>query len=187
MRHAGNIGIGSSFPPVGKYQCMVIALNKGTTQQKKTPYIEVVFSTGEDEFPDQLFVTAKTLGRLCFFAKRVCGMPDEYELSDDDKEASVQIAKYIMQNALNKICYVTIEETDEEFIPTSGPDMGRKIKKTRRRVAFRGYDRYPDASGTSETNASTANVKDLKEPPLPWEEEKGEGAKPSTSFPWEES
>ena len=144
MRTAGSITMGMVFPPKGKYNCLVIGVEKGVSQNKKTPYVEPVFSSGEFEFNDQLYVTPKTIGRLSHFARKVCNMSDDYELPDNDIEASHALAKFIMDNALNKKCVVTIDEFTEKFIPLSGPDMGRTIEKTRRRVAFRGYEKIQE-------------------------------------------
>ena len=152
MRTADSISFGGNItPPKGKYACRVINIDKGISQQKKTPFVEPTFSTEsvdyEDyEFTDQIYVTEKTIGRLCLFARRVCGMPDNFELPDSDKEAANTVAKYIMENAVGKMCIVTIEENEEKFIPTSGPDMGRTITKMRRRVAFKGYENYKNES-----------------------------------------
>lgn len=151
MRTAGSISTGNgSLPPKGKYNCVVIGIDKGLSQQKKTPYIEPTLSTGEEDFTDQLYVTEKTIGRLCLFAKRVCGMPDDFSLSDDDKSAVNEIAKFIMENAIGKNCIVTIEENEEKFIPKTGPDIGRTITKMRRRVGFNGYAK-PSEHGTIKT------------------------------------
>lgn len=144
MRTAGSIPMGMNFPPKGQYNCLVVDISKGTSKEKKTPYVEPIFTTGEYEFNDQLYVTPKTIGRLSLFARKVCNMPDDHEIPDDDKDAANALAKYIMENAANKKCIVTIDEFIEKFIPVSGPDMGRTVEKTRRRVAFRGYDRMPE-------------------------------------------
>lgn len=144
MRTVSSISMGMNFPPKGQYNCLVIGISKGTSQNKKTPYVEPMFITEEYEFNDQLYVTPKTVGRLSLFARKVCNMPDDYELPDDDSEAANTLAKYIMENAVNKNCIVTIDEFTEKFIPTTGPDMGRTVEKTRRRVAFRGYNRIEE-------------------------------------------
>lgn len=153
MRTVSNISIGSTMPPKGKYNCSVVAIDKGVSSNKKTPYIEPTLSTGEDDFTDQLYVTPKTIGRLSLFARRVCGMPDDFPLSDDDTAAANELAKFIMQNAVGKSCIVTIEENEEMFIPTTGPDAGRTKVKLRRKVAFKGYERFeeplPPSSNTT--------------------------------------
>jgi len=150
VRTAESIKMGTSFPEKGKHSCIVVDISKGVSKgEKKTPYIEPVFSNGEDEFTDSLYVTPKTVGRLCLFAQRVCGMQKDHQLPDDDKDAANEIAKFIMANAIDKRCIVTIEETEEVFMATTGPDAGRNITKKRKRVAFKGYDRYVDHPAAS--------------------------------------
>lgn len=130
------------FPPVGKYPVLITSIEKGFSNVRKTPQITVWFSDGISEFNDNLYVTEKAIPRLALFAKRVCLMDEKTQLPDEDKECKLVIARYIMENSVGKKCVVTIEENEETYIPTSGPDIGvpKKIKK--RRVAFRGYDRY---------------------------------------------
>lgn len=134
--------MGSAMPPKGRYEFEVVGIEKGvSTGEKKTPYIEVTMISSEHEFSDQIYVTEKTLSRLCLFAKRICGMPDTFELPDGDKEASNVVARFIMENALGKCGIVTVEENEEKFMPSSGPDAGRMVSKMRRRVAFNGYQK----------------------------------------------
>lgn len=140
-------GGGYNFPPIGKYPCTVVSVLNDVSAQKKTPFIDVTFSTGDYEFPDQLYVTDKTLGRLCMFATRVCGMPRETRLPDADTEAVKFLANYIMQNAIGKRAIVIVEENEEKYMPTSGPDAGRTLTKKRKRVAFRGYEEYKEPAG----------------------------------------
>jgi hypothetical protein len=145
-RTAGDVPIGSGFPPVGKHVCTVLDVIAGTSARKKTPQIEITMSNGEMEFADQLYVTDKTLSRLCLFAIRVCGMPRGTALPDADSEAVSQVAKFIINNALGKKAVVIIEEKEEKFMPESGPDAGRMVTKKRRRVAFPcGYEEYKPA------------------------------------------
>ena len=132
---------GGQLPPKGKYNCVIINVEKGTSKLKHTPQIEVTLSTGDVDFCDQLYVTPKTLPRLCLFAKRVCDMPAETVLPDEDLPAAVEVAKFIMGNAMGKKCLVTIEENPEIFIPTTGPDAGRSKTIMKRKVAFRGYEK----------------------------------------------
>lgn len=161
MRTVDSVSFGgTSFPPKGKYQCKVIALSKGKSPSKKTPFIELTLTTGEDDFSDQLYITDKAIGRLCLVARRVCDMPDTFEIPDNDNEAVNLIAKFICENALEKECIVTIEENEESFIPTSGPDIGRTKTILKRRVAFRGYDRYI-SSQISDTSNSNIEEEDL--------------------------
>ena len=149
------------MPPKGKYHFQVIDIGKGSSQQKHTPFVEPLLSIGEYDFTDQIYVTENTLGRLCLFARRICGMPDNFELPDSNAEAAIAVAKFIMENAIGKEGIVTIEENEEKFIPTSGPDMGRTITKMRRRVAFKGYDKY-------EPSTSVEGVPEQSDDDLPF-------------------
>jgi hypothetical protein len=130
------------FPQEGKYLVQIIGVEKGVSSKKKTPQINLVFTTGEDCFDDNLFVTPKTLSRLCLVAKRVCKMNRTTVLPDDDNEASIFVAKFIMANALHKQCYVTIESNQETYVVEQGPDIGQTKTINKRRVAFKGYDEY---------------------------------------------
>jgi hypothetical protein len=139
-RTLGDIPFGKGFPPKGKHCCTVLDATKGKSKNKGTPQITLLLSNGETEFTDDLYVTEKTLGRLCLVAKRVCGMPDDFQLPDNDLDASNEVARFIMSNVCGKNCVVTIEENDETFIPTDGPDIGRPVTRKRKRVSFNGYD-----------------------------------------------
>ncbi len=130
------------FPPPAKYRVSVLTVEKGVSSQKKTPQITVWFTDGENEFNDNLFVTEKAIPRLALFAKRVCLMDEKTALPDSDKECMVVIAKYIMENSIGKKCIVTIEENEESFVITQGPEVGQTRKGKKRRVAFRGFDRW---------------------------------------------
>lgn len=162
-RTVGDIPVGMGFPAKGKHNCIVTDAIKGKSKKKFTPQITLTLSNGETEFTDDLFVTEKTLRRLCLVAKRVCGMPDDFPLPDGDLDASNEVAKYIMANVINKECIITIEENEESFIPTSGPDMGRPVKVMRKRVAFNGYEKFVEQEEPhTATNGSTeANDKYL--------------------------
>lgn len=142
-RTAGDVPIGGgTMPPKGKYVCTVLNTVSGRSAKKKTPQIEITLSNGEYEFADQLYVTDKTLPRLCLFAIRVCGMSRTEPLPDDNLEAAQQVAKFIMANALDKKCIVTVDENDEKFMPEKGPDAGRVITIKRRKVPMNGYEEY---------------------------------------------
>ena len=132
------------FPPAGKYSVKIVSVEKGFSAKKKTPQITLVFSDGENEFDDHLFVTEKTIPRLCLVAKRVCLMDEKTILPDKDIDAANAVAKYIMENANGKCCVVRIEETEEQFIAESGPDIGQKKIVKKRRVAYNGYEKYSD-------------------------------------------
>ena len=141
-RTLNDFGMQRIFPPPAKYPVTVIGVEKGISQKKKTPQITLIFSDGENEFDDQLYVTEKTIPRLALVAKRVCGMDEKTELPDSDIDAANFLASEIMQTVKGKDCIVRIEETEEIIIPETGPDAGRKKTIKRRRVAFNGYERY---------------------------------------------
>lgn len=142
-RTAGSIPIGgNNIPPKGKYNCVVNATITGRSAQKKTPYVELLLTTDDGiDFSDQVYVTGKALNRLCLVARRVCGMPDDFEIPDDNDEAAKTVANYIVKNVPGKMCLVTVEENDEKYMPQSGPDAGRTITIKKRRVSFNGYDK----------------------------------------------
>ena len=145
-RTVGDIPTGGvNFPPVGKHLCTVINVTSGKSAKKQTPQIEVAWSNGEMEFPDQLYITDKTLSRLCMFAMRVCGMSRTEVLPDEDMEAVKHVANFIMKNTIGKKAFVNIDEKEEKFVPESGPDAGRMKTVKRRRVAFPvGYEEYKE-------------------------------------------
>jgi hypothetical protein len=161
MRTAGQINVGSVMPAPGKYTCVVIGIEKGLSKERKTPFVQPTFTDGEYEFNDSLYVTPNTIGRLCMFAKRVCLMPDDFELPDGDTEAARVLAKFIMENALNKKCIVVVEEQEEKFMPTTGEDAGRTITKKRRRIAFNGYKKYEEQTRQEDNNEPPLDDDDL--------------------------
>jgi hypothetical protein len=143
-RTVSDFGMQRIFPPAGRYPVSITGIEKGFSQKKKTPQITLVFSDGEVEFDDNLFVTEKTIPRLCLVARRVCGMPDTTAVPDADIDAANFVAKYIMDNALGKKCIVKIDETEETILVEKGPDAGRKKTIKRRRVAYSGYEKYTE-------------------------------------------
>lgn len=156
---------GQMYPPKGPHVCTIIDVVQGKSKNKKTPYIELKITTGEFDFSDSLFVTDKAIRRLVIVAKNVCGMPMEYQLSDDDGAAGLELANYIVANSKGKQCIVVIEENDEDYIPTSGPDMGRKMTRKRKRVAFGGYKKLEDAQVTQAATAALSEPDDFDLPP----------------------
>lgn len=169
-RTASSIPIGgNNMPPKGKYNCVVQATVTGRSAQKKTPYVELLLTTESGmDFEDQLYVTGKALNRLCLVARRVCGMPDDFELPDDDDEAAKTVANYIEKNVPGKMCLVTIEENDEKFMPQTGPDAGRTITKKRRKVAFNGYDKPIVVEPQPETPAPQGDMAGQPQEELPF-------------------
>lgn len=130
------------FPEPGTHACVVVGRKKGVSEKKKTPYIELTMSDGSSEFSDQLYVTPGAINRLAIVSKHVCGLPGDTDLPDDKTAAAKFLANYIFENVYGKKCFVVIEQYTEEYIPTQGPDMGRKIELKKRRVAFDGYKKH---------------------------------------------
>lgn len=153
------------FPPKGSHVCTITDAVGGRSKEKKTPYIELTITNGEVEFSDRLFVTDKAIRRLAIVAKNVCGMPMDYQLSDEDGTAVIELAKYIMANSKGKQCVVVIEENEEEYIPTSGPDMGRKLTRMRKRVAFGGYKKLEDAGAVQDAPPVATEPDEFDLPP----------------------
>jgi hypothetical protein len=129
----------------GTYRAVCVEVRKGASQQKKTPFVELVWFTDEGyQFPDQVYVGEKTLGRLSHVARHVCNAPKDMPLPDDKKAASMAIAKHIYENAKGKSANVTVEQIEEEYIVQEGPDVGQKKKIKKRKVAFHGYSDIKD-------------------------------------------
>ena len=168
-RIAGDVPTGFvEMPPKGKYVCTVLNVVAGKSAQKKTPQIEVTFSNGEYEFPDQFYITNKTLGRLCLFAMRVCGMSRTEPLPDDNLEAAKYVANFIMKNAIDKKCVVTIEEREEKYMPATGPDAGRMKSIMRRRVPMNGYEEYKQEQPQGDMQEQAQNLTDTEDQKLPF-------------------
>jgi hypothetical protein len=162
-RTVNDFSMQRTFPPAGWYSVEIIGVEKGLSAKKKTPQITLIFSDGESEFDDNLFVTEKTIPRLCLVAKRVCGMDEKTVLPDSDIEAANTVAKYICEHANGKKCRVRIEENEEKYMVESGPDIGQTKSIKKRRVAYNGYERYV------ENHVDTgAPVTGHGEPPLPF-------------------
>ena len=121
-------------------------------------------ATPDDQyiFEDLIFVTGKALKRMILVAKRVCGMPDEFELPDSDDEAATLAARFIWTNATGKQAVVEIIDTVEKVLIESGPDAGRFKDFTRKRVAFAGYEEVGKAEPSP---ANDGSVPAGEEPP----------------------
>jgi hypothetical protein len=152
-RTASDIGVpsGNRWPPTGKRNCICIEASKQRSKQKKTPCVHLKFRSfnGEYEFSDDVWVVAKGLKRLNLVAQRLCNLPEEFALPDDDLEAARLLANYIHDNAKGKRATITIEENEEKYMVESGPEKGLQKKITRKRVAFAGYDRLREQEGES--------------------------------------
>ena len=174
-RTLNDIPLERAFPPPGEHPCTIIGVEKRLSEKKRTPSVHLVFSTGETEFDDDLFVTEKTLPRLCLVAKRICNMLPETELPDNDLDAARVVANYILDNAKMKPALVTIVEFEESYIAESGPDMGRTITKKRRKVAYSGYktiERQPGDDNQSiqikESTITNQEPSSFEDQPLPF-------------------
>ncbi len=133
---------GGSYPPAGKHLCRCIKAVPWISPKKKTPAALLTFATkdGEYQFEDPIFACPKALWRLVLVACRLCGMPKDTPLPDGDAEACKVVARYIVDNAAGKDALLTIEEKDETYMVTEGPEQGQKKTKKRRKVAGAGYD-----------------------------------------------
>ena len=140
-------GSGGSFPPAGKHICRCIKATAWTSPKKKTPAAKLILATrdGVHQFEDAVFATPKALWRLVLVARRLCGMPPDATVPDDNAEAAKVLARYIVDNAVGKDALVTIEERDETYIVTEGPDQGQKKTVKRRKVGGSGYETPPEA------------------------------------------
>ncbi len=152
MRTVDDVSMGNSFwPPAGKHLCRCTEAKPWVSPVKQTPAVMLTWVTRDAayQFEDAVFVTAKAIGRLHLVAKRVCQIPGDTELPDDDISAAKVFARYIADNAKGKDALVTIEETEEKIVIQDGPDMGQTKSVTRHRVAFDGYDVLPKDDNVS--------------------------------------
>jgi len=132
---------GGKCPPPGRHLCRVVKAAPWKSPKKGTPATMLTLATRDgNQFEDPLFVGPKALWRLVLAARRVCGMPEDTPIPDDDGEAAKFLARYIVDNAPGKDTIVTIEERDEVFVVTEGPDQGQKKTVKRRRVSAAGYE-----------------------------------------------
>ncbi len=140
------IGFNNAFPPAGKHLCRCIDAKPWTSPKKKTPAAMLTFVTqdGLYQFEDPVFVSPKALSRLSLVAQRLCQLGKAIELPDDDMAAARQLARYITDNAKGQDILLTIEESEEQYLIQEGPDLGQVRTRTRRRVAFGGYEILPE-------------------------------------------
>lgn len=130
----------SNFPSPGRHLCRCVKAVAWKSPKKGTPAAMLTLATrGGDQFEDAVFATPKALWRLVLVARRLCGMPAETEVPENDAEAAKVLARYIVDNATGQDAFVTIEERDETYMVTDGPDQGQKKTIKRRRVAAAGY------------------------------------------------
>ena len=153
---------GGKHPPPGRHLCRVIKAAPWKSPKKGTPAAMLTLATRDGvQFEDPLFVSPKALWRLVLVARRVCGMPADTAIPDNDLEAAKFLARYIVGNATGKDAIITIEERDEAYIVTEGPDEGQKKIVKRRRVSGAGYETAP------------ADVRQDEDAPMPSDEDAG--------------
>jgi hypothetical protein len=145
-RTADQIGepTNNQMPPAGWHNCECIGASRWKSPKKGTAAVMLKWRTCEEglEFEDPAFVTAKAVRRLNLIAQRVAGMPKTFGLPDDDGEAAIELAKYILRNAPGRSARVLIEENVETFIYENGPNIGRTGERKRAKVAFVGYEAF---------------------------------------------
>ncbi len=164
MRTLSNIPTSNdgSWPPEGPHLCRCIKTGSWTSPKKGTAAAKLTFTTADAQyqFEDLVFVTVKAMGRLALVASRLCQMPKDTELPDDDLETAKQIARYIVDHAVGKDVILTIETQKEQYMIESGPDMGNVRHKIRSRVAFSGYD-VPETEGEQELPETPEDSSDI--------------------------
>lgn len=150
------VGGGPRFPPVGAHRCRCLNCVRGESKVKKTPQLELTWrtDTGEFEFPDQLYITGKALGRLAVVAKHVCGLTAE--LPDNDQAAALELAGMIQDTVIGCDAMVTIESAQEVYVVRDGPEIGQKKTRERKRVAFAGYAPIDQPPGPKQDEPPTA-------------------------------
>ena len=131
---------GSNFPAPGRHLCRCVKAVAWKSPKKGTPAALLTLATREGEqFEDAVFVTPKALWRLVLVARRLCEMPADATVPDNDAEAAKFLAQHVVDNAVGRDAIVTIEERNETYMVTDGPDQGQKKTAKRRRVAAAGY------------------------------------------------
>ncbi len=162
-RQADSIGMGYSYPGVGPHNCFCTGVKKDVSKNENhTPFIEIEWTANTGEmFTDKVFTTPKAIGRLTMVAMRCAGLDRKAELPDSDSDCVTELERFIMENIVGKEAIVTIEEQEYEFMPTEGSDIGKKIKKKNKRVAFRGYDEVKQSETKSDPSAKKSQDEDL--------------------------
>jgi hypothetical protein len=143
-RMIGDIPTEIEYPVPGSYKCLCVGCKRDKAKSGTDKLVLEWMKTDGKGFNDNIFITGKAVKRLILIAKRVCGIANDFSLPDDDQETAETLAVYIEQNIENKSALVTIEEIEESFMPTSGPDAGRMKKVKKRRVSFNGYEEIKD-------------------------------------------
>ncbi|MBE3088173.1 MAG: hypothetical protein IMZ71_03540 [Chloroflexi bacterium] len=168
------------WPPPGWSDCTCVLAEKWKSPKKGTGAVMLTWTTtdGEYLFEDPIFVTTKAISRLVLVAKRVCAIPDDMAIPDDDVQAASTLARFILDHAQGKQARVLVEVHDEEYMVAEGPEQGQKKTKKRSKVAFAGYDRVKvdlqDAGNAEPLPAGTSQGSRPQPPPTEWRGEPGE-------------
>lgn len=167
MRTANDIGFPSedNFPPCGKHRVVVVHAEKWSSPKKDTPAVKLTFVTddGDYTFSDLAFVTEKAIPRLNLIAQHLCEMPKETELPENNLNCAKFLGNYILQNAHSRKGIVTVAEYVEQYIPQTGPNAGRKMEKTKRKVSFAGYEKITDNKEETISNKDVDTQKPIVE------------------------
>ena len=154
-RTADSLGVPSSqsWPPAGWHDCKCIGVESMKSSKKGTPGLTLTWQTADAEyaFDDTLWLTTGAIRRVNLVALRVCGLPRDHLLPDEEREALKALARFVKDNVKGKRARVQIEANREEFIdPDPGSaTFGQTRSFTRHRVAYAGYDapKSPAATG----------------------------------------
>ncbi len=143
-RTAADLGMpmNAAWPPAGKHDCRCMKTERWQSPKAGTHAVRLYWATtdGKYSFDDPVFVTVKAMPRLNMVAQRVSGMPKETEIPDDDAAAMKFLARYVLDHSLGRFATVTIEEKEEEFMYENGPKMGTRGRRTKKCVAYAGYE-----------------------------------------------
>lgn len=147
-RTASDVGMPSqmAWPPEGWIEATCTKAAKWTSPKKKTAAVMLSWESLDARYnwEDPVYVTAKAIKRLNLVAQRVCGMPRETQLPDDDKAAANLLARYILDHAAGRSALVLVESQEQNFLYESGPKVGQKRIVKIHRVAFAGYEPLAD-------------------------------------------
>lgn len=142
-RNIDDISTGDyNFPDAGKHECRCMKAEMIKSKNKGSSGLELTWATvdGESQFTDTLWVTVKAIGRLAIVAKKLCPEARGLQLDDDDAKAIWELTDYILEHITGVNAIVEIMEYTETFIHESGDKIGQKETRTKKRVAFSGYE-----------------------------------------------
>ena len=142
-RTAGSVGMPSNltWPPAGWWLATCLSAERWRSPKKKTAAVMLHWVTPDSayEFEDPIFVTGRAVRRLNLVAQRVCGMPSDTPLDENDDAAASFLARYILDHATGKQAEVCIEIQKRTFMYESGPRIGQKGEQDQHKVSFGGY------------------------------------------------